>query len=85
VGGIGLMRTELQTPGQKNDQNQIGYDLGGGLIGYFTKHVGMRGDVRYFHSFQVLDFSKFPGLSGLTNAEPKVNFGRFSLAVIFKF
>ena len=82
VAGVGLMRTSIETAGQNGDEDQIAWDAGGGLIGFFSSHVGVRGDVRYFHSFQVLDFSKFPALPV---QETKLDFGRASVAVIFKF
>jgi len=81
IGG-GLIRTSVESAGQNNDENQVGWDVGGGLIGYFSKHVGARGDVRYFHSFQILDFSQFPSLP---IGQTKLDFGRVSVAVVFKF
>jgi len=82
LGGIGLMRTTVESAGQNDDQNQIAWDIGGGLIGFFSAHVGVRGDIRYFHSFEVIDFSKFPNLPV---RDTKLDFGRFSVAVVFKF
>ena len=82
LGGIGLIRTSVESAGQNDDENQIGWDLGGGLIGFFSSHVGLRGDVRYFHAFEILDFSRFPNLP---IRETKLDFGRVSAAVVFKF
>jgi opacity protein-like surface antigen len=82
LGGVGLMRTTVESGAQDDEENQVGWDLGGGLIGFFSSHVGVRGDVRYFHAFEVIDFSKFPNLPV---RETKLEFGRFSVAVIFKF
>ena len=45
-------------------------------------HVGLRGDIRYFHSFEILDLSKLPALP---IQEKKLDFGRFSGALVFKF
>src|SRR5262245_43471252 len=84
VGGVGLMRTSVESAGQDDDENQIAWDIGGGVIGFFSPHVGLRGDVRYFHSFQVLDLSKFPNVP-IRDPGTKLDFGRFSLAVVFKF
>jgi hypothetical protein len=39
--------------------------------------------VRYFHSFQISNFSLFPGL--IPVGQQKLNFGRASIAVVFKF
>jgi opacity protein-like surface antigen len=82
LAGVGLMRTSVDSAGANTDENQIGYDLGGGLIAFFSSHVGVRGDLRYFHSFQVLDLSKFPNFAA---SETKLDFGRVALAVVFKF
>src|SRR4030095_13896558 len=82
LAGIGLIRTSIETVGENNDENQIGYDLGGGLMAFFSSHVGIRGDVRYFHSFEILALTKFPNLP---NRETKLDFGRISVAVVFKF
>jgi opacity protein-like surface antigen len=82
LGGIGLLRSAVESAGQNSDQNQIAWDVGGGLIGFFSAHVGVRGDIRYFHSFQVIDFSRFPNLPV---RDTKLDFGRVSVAVVFKF
>jgi len=82
VAGVGLIRTEANTAGQNNDDNQIGWDAGGGLIAFFSQHIGVRGDVRYFHSFEILDLSKLPELPVTST---KLDFGRFSVAAVFKF
>jgi opacity protein-like surface antigen len=55
LGGVGLMRSHTDfTPSQLvldiND-NQFAWDVGGGVM-VFAGHVGVRGDIRYFHSFQ---------------------------------
>lgn len=82
LAGVGLMRTSIDNAGANTDENQIGYDLGGGLIAFFSSHVGVRGDLRYFHSFQVLDLSQFPNFAA---TDTKLDFGRVALAVVFKF
>ena len=46
-------------------------------------HVGIRGDIRYFHSFQILDLANLP--PGLQFGETKLNYGRASGAFVFKF
>ena len=73
LAGVGLIRTSVTVTGTTaSDQNQIGYDLGGGVMVFFNAHVGVRGDVRYYHSFQVLDvlgLPSIPNLPELGNAE----------------
>src|SRR5204863_3382076 len=55
VGGVGLIRTNLQDAGQVfdvNTKNDFGFDVGAGVMGFFTQNVGLRGDVRYFRGFR---------------------------------
>ena len=80
--GIGLIRTSVENVGETTDDNQIGWDIGGGVIAFFSRHVGVRGDVRYFHSFEILDTSRLPNLP---LNETKLHFGRFSGALVLKF
>ena len=85
LAGLGLIRTSVEGVGASSDQNQFGWDVGGGLMVFFGGHVGIRGDVRYFHAFQVLDFLNLqslpiPGLGG-----KKLDYGRAAAAVVFKF
>jgi opacity protein-like surface antigen len=82
LAGVGLMRTSVESAGTDTDENQFAWDIGGGLIGYFSRHVGLRGDIRYFHSFELLDLSKLPALP---IQQTKLDFGRFSGALVFKF
>ena len=82
VAGLGLLKThaEITTAGLlESDNNHFGWDVGGGLIGFFGPHVGVRGDVRYFHAFQDLE------ILGLPIADTKLDFGRLSGGLIFKF
>jgi opacity protein-like surface antigen len=54
-GGAGLMRGSISSPGDLFDsvtRNDFALNAGGGLTGYFTSHVGLRGDLRYFRSLQ---------------------------------
>ena len=82
LAGVGLVRTSVESAGANEDDNQVGWDAGGGLIIFFSKHVGVRGDVRYFHAFEVIDFSRLPNLPF---RDEKLNFGRISGALVFKF
>jgi opacity protein-like surface antigen len=52
-GGVGLMRASISTTGDLFDElsrNDFALNAGAGLVGYFSQHVGLRGDVRYFRS-----------------------------------
>ena len=54
--GFGLIRprTSLSVAGAVGDfsKNALGYDLGGGVTGYFSRHLGVRGDLRHFQTMQ---------------------------------
>jgi len=60
-------------------KNDFGFDVGAGLMGFFSQNVGLRGDVRYFRGFRGTS-DNATGL-GLSN----FNFWRASLGVSFKF
>jgi opacity protein-like surface antigen len=82
--GLGLMRTSVESGGTTNDQNQFTWDGGGGLMVFFGEHIGIRGDIRYYHSFQALDRIALPNLDPVLGGQ-KLNFGRTGVAVVFKF
>jgi opacity protein-like surface antigen len=80
--GVGLIKSRVEfTPLGilETSNNDFGWDIGGGLMGFFGEHFGLRGDVRYFHSFQNFE------LFGLNIEETKLDFGRVSGAAVFKF
>jgi opacity protein-like surface antigen len=87
LAGIGLIRTSVENSVEgllESDNNQLGWDLGGGLMIFFGEHVGVRGDVRYYHSFEALDLLGID-FGDLVDGESKVDFGRFSGGVVLRF
>jgi len=84
LGGLGLIRTSVEGV-SNSDQNQFGWDVGGGVMIFFNPHVGIRGDVRYYHSFQVLDFFNLPNVPGFDPGDKKLDFNRVAGAFVFKF
>jgi opacity protein-like surface antigen len=82
TGGLGLLRSSITGSTFFNDlhTNDLGFNVGAGLHGYFTDNVGLRGDVRYFRSLQDnepdTDFDL--GLADF-------NFWRATLGVTFRF
>jgi hypothetical protein len=54
TGGVGLIRTSYGGLTNFNalHNNDFGYNLGAGVMGYFATHFGLRGDVRYFRNLQ---------------------------------
>ena len=64
VAGIGLIRphvSSLASSVTSFSNNSFGYDFGGGLTILFGGHVGIRGDLRRFHSMQDVDLLIFSG------------------------
>ena len=56
VAGAGLLRRDLDFGRLRFALGErLGYALGGGVMGYFSDHVGLRGDLRYFRNFKVDD------------------------------
>ena len=49
---------------------------------FFGQHVGVRGEVRYYRTFEVLDLTEFPNVE--VN-QTSLDYGRFSGGVVFKF
>lgn len=81
-GGLGLMRSKVDNVGQffdKPSSNDWGYDVGGGVMGFFSQNVGLRGDIRYFRSLQSNDSSTFDLSLG------DFRFWRGTVGVTFKF
>ncbi len=76
VSSVGLVRLRVSLNQISVDSNVIGYDWGGGVNGLFTTHVGIRGDVRHFQTFQDVNV---PLVSG------KLGFWRASLGLALKF
>jgi len=81
-GGLGLIRSSaadlisLET----FTDNSFGWNLGGGVMGYFGDHFGIRGDLRYFRTV---------GLDDLLHAHfqqdvDSINFWRASFGVVFR-
>lgn len=82
LAGVGLIKTHVELTMASvftTDNNDFGWDVGGGLMGFLVEHVGVRGDLRYFHSFQDLT------ILGFTLGDSKVNYGRASAGVVLKF
>ena len=80
--GLGLVRTTRDLTVQGLDdtsQNDFGWSWGGGVMAYFSQHIGIRGDVRWFYTFDALEVIGFEG------SDEKLDFGRVSGAVVFRF
>ena len=81
--GVGLIKTHVDFTTASvltTDNNNFGWDIGGGLHVTVAPHVGVRGDLRYFHTFQDLGFMGFS-----MGANQKLDYGRAAAAVDFTF
>jgi hypothetical protein len=61
--------------------NYFTFNLGGGVMGFFTDHLGARGDLRYYRAFGI----KFEDLEETGLALDKFNFWRASFGIVAKF
>lgn len=54
VGGLGMLAREITSSDAlfNVNNNEFGFNLGGGVMGFMTDHVGFRGDLRYTRSFE---------------------------------
>jgi len=86
--GVGLIRSHVSlnpTNVSSSDTNAFGYDIGGGVYGFFSSHVGIRGDVRHLHTFQDVGILQALSNGVLASPQQKLDFWRASLGVAFKF
>lgn len=55
VGGLGILRERIDSANEFFDDvstNDWGFNLGGGVVGFVSDNVGIRGDVRYFRALR---------------------------------
>ena len=54
TGGLGMLSRNVQGDDDlfEVDNNEFGFNLGVGAMGFATDHVGFRGDVRYYRSLE---------------------------------
>ena len=81
-GGIGLLKTRVDGGDLFDDfnRNDLGINVGGGVQGYFTDTIGIRGDIRYFRS---LEDDEADGEFDLGLAD--FDFWRATVGVTFRF
>jgi Outer membrane protein beta-barrel domain len=84
-GGLGIMAARADGAQDflgELDRNEWGYNVGGGITGFFTDKIGMRGDIRYFRQLRDADFDEDDvfdvGVGDL-------RFWRGSVGVVFRF
>ena len=81
VGGVGLIRTQIDggtISKVSSATNMFGWDAGGGVMGYFADHVGVRGDLRYLRATGDLT------VNGLDLKGDRLHFWRASIGVVLR-
>jgi opacity protein-like surface antigen len=79
--GAGLIKSHVEASLGSivtTNNNNFGWNTGGGLMLMFGR-VGVRGDIRYFHGFQDIEFL------GVPLGDLKLDFGRAAAGVVFQF
>lgn len=80
--GTGIIKTHFElatTSLLTTNDTAFGYNLGGGVFVLVGDHFGLRGDLRYFHSFP--DFT----ILGITLPSEKLNYSRIGAGVVLAF
>jgi opacity protein-like surface antigen len=81
-GGAGLMRTHHEGGAlldASRTTNAFGYNIGAGMMGFFSQHIGLRGDVRYTRSLDDTDRG-----SGVDVDQGRLRYWRVSAGVTFR-
>lgn len=82
LGGVGLFKTHVELTANdllETDNNSFGWDIGGGLIIMFGEHVGVRGDLRRFSTFQERS------ILGIDISNERLSFQRAAAALVLAF
>jgi opacity protein-like surface antigen len=80
--GVGMIRRTLNVSGfDVFDGSDLAYNLGFGVMGYFSDHVGLRADYKYFRNFEVDDAS----LTNIDFHRGTFHFSRAGIGVLFRF
>ena len=83
VGGVGLIRTQIDggtLAKVSSSDNMFGWDAGGGVMGYFADHVGIRGDLRYLRATHELN----TGVSSVDINGNRLHFWRASIGLVLR-
>jgi opacity protein-like surface antigen len=82
-GGGGLIKTRVDSVKQflppHVDDDNFGFDVGGGITGFFSDNVGLRGDIRFFRSINNNDEN------GIDLSLGNFKFWRGTVGVTFRF
>ena len=80
--GVGVIRRSLSISGfDVFDGSDLAYNLGFGVMGYFSNHVGLRADYKFFRNFEVDEAS----LTNLDFHRGTFDFSRAGIGILFRF
>jgi hypothetical protein len=79
IGGVGLIHSSITylLPPDVGD-NSLGFNVGGGAIGFFTRRTGVRFELRHFRTFE-REPSEFGDIG------PRVSFWRFTVGAVIRY
>jgi len=82
--GLGLLRTQIDggtIANVRSSNNELGWNVGAGVMGYFSDHFGLRGDIKYLRGFEDLN-------TGNTvidlNGKNQLHFWRADIGVVIR-
>jgi hypothetical protein len=81
IGGIGLIHSSIAYTGVfplPVDDNSMGFNVGGGAIGFLTRRTGVRFELRHFRTFE-------RGPSEFEDVGPRVSFWRFTVGAVIRY
>jgi hypothetical protein len=82
VGGVGLFKTHVEFTSiglLETNNNSFGWDFGGGLMIFFGDHIGVRGDLRRFSTFQERS------ILGFDISNERLGFNRAAASLVLAF
>lgn len=81
-GGVGLLHASQETLADALPitANLIGYNVGGGAVGFITERTGLRFDLRYFRNLRPSD-----GPGGIAFGNPHLSYWTGTVGLVFRF
>jgi len=81
--GIGLLRSDLESFDELVgiDNSELAWNFGGGVIVFFSQHVGIRGDIRYFRTFGDVNY----GPIEITSGADAIDYSRAALGLVLRY
>ena len=82
LAGVGLVKRDFDLGASPSvSENDLAYSLGGGVMVFFSDHIGVRGEYRYTRNFTLDDF----GITNIDFERGTFNYSRATGAVVFRF